>query len=77
MRRLQHLDADIRAELLPREENGITEARLIMPDGGDSGAATDRVFRMLAGTGLPVRMMKAEKETREEVFLRETDRNNE
>ena len=77
MRRLQHLDGDIRAEMLPREENGVTEARLAMPDGGDSGAATDRVFRMLAGAGLPVRMMKAEKETLEEVFLRETDRNNE
>lgn len=77
MRRLQHLDPDIRAELRPREENGVTEVRLVMPDGGDSGAATDRVFRLLAGAGLPVRMMKAEKETLEEVFLRETDRNNE
>ena len=77
LRRLQHLDADIRAELLPREENGITEARLTMPDGGDSGMATDRVFRLLSGAGLPVRMMKAEKETLEEIFLRETDRNNE
>ena len=77
MRRLQHLDPDIRAELLPREENGVTEARLAMPDGGDSGAAADRVFRLLAGAGLPVRMMKPEKETLEEVFLRETDRTNE
>ena len=77
MRRLQHLDSDIRAELLPREENGVTEARLAMPDGGDSGAAADRVFRLLAGAGLPVRMMKPEKETLEEVFLRETDRTNE
>ena len=77
MRRLQHLDPDIRAELLPREENGVTEARLDMPDGGDSGAAADRVFRLLAGAGLPVRMMKPEKETLEEVFLRETDRTNE
>lgn len=77
MRRLQHLDPDFRAELLPREENGVTEARLAMPDGGDSGAAADRVFRLLAGAGLPVRMMKPEKETLEEVFLRETDRTNE
>ena len=77
MRRPQHLDPDIRAELLPREENGVTEARLAMPDGGDSGAAADRVFRLLAGAGLPVRMMKPEKETLEEVFLRETDRTNE
>lgn len=77
MRRLQHLDPDIRAELLPREENGVTEARLAMPDGGDSGAPADRVFRLLAGAGLPVRMMKPEKETLEEVFLRETDRTNE
>lgn len=77
MLRLQHLDADIRAELLPGEENGVTEARLVMETGGDAGAATDRVFRMLAGAGIPVRMMKEEKETLEEVFLRETDKNNE
>ena len=77
MARLQHLDADIRAELLPGEENGVTEARLVMETGGDAGAATDRVFRMLAGAGIPVRMMKEEKETLEEVFLRETDKNNE
>ena len=32
---------------------------------------------MLAGAGIPVRMMRAEKETLEEVFLRETDKNNE
>ena len=70
-------DPDFRAELLPREENGVTEARLAMPDGGDSGAAADRIFRLLAGAGLPVRMMKPEKETLEEVFLRETDRTNE
>ena len=77
MPRLQHLDTDIRAELLPAEENGVTEARLVMEAGGDAGAAADRVFRLLAGAGIPVRMMRAEKETLEEVFLRETDRNNE
>jgi ABC-type multidrug transport system ATPase subunit len=77
MPQLQHLDPDIRAELLPAEENGVTEARLVTETGREAGAATDRIFRMLAGAGIPVRMMRAEKETLEEVFLRETDKSNE
>ena len=74
MNRLQRLDPEIRAEELAAEEKGITEARLILSRRGDGGAAADRVFRLLAASGLPVRMMKEEKETLEEVFLRETDR---
>ena len=70
MNQLSHLDNDIRAELLPEPEKGVTEARLTLPGNGDRGAAADRVFRQLAATGLPVRMMKEERETLEEVFLR-------
>ena len=73
MRALEHLDPEIRAEALPMEENGVTEARLTLPRSGGSGAAADRVFRLLAASGLAVRMMKEEKETLEEVFLRATE----
>ena len=72
MNRLRHLDPDIQAEELPAAENEVTEARLILNRKGDGGATADRVFRLLAGAGLPVRMMLEEKETLEEVFLRET-----
>ncbi len=70
MNRLNQLDADIQAELLPGTDPGITEARLVLPRKGDGGAETDRVFRLLAASGMPVRMMKEERETLEEVFLR-------
>lgn len=70
MNRLQHLDPEIRAEMLPAAEKDATEARLTLPRRGDSGAAADRVFRLLAAGGVPVRMMKEERETLEEVFLR-------
>lgn len=70
MNRLNQLDADIQAELLPGTDPGITEARLVLSRRGDGGVETDRVFRLLAASGMPVRMMKEERETLEEVFLR-------
>ena len=70
MNRLQHLDPGISAEALPESEGGTTEARLTLPGETDGGAAADRVFRLLAAAGLPVRMMREERETLEEVFLR-------
>ncbi len=73
MNRLRRLDPGIQVEALDTAEKGVTEARLILKRGGDSGAATDRVFRLLASSGLPVRMMREEKEDLEEVFLRETE----
>lgn len=69
MKRLQHLDPDIQTELLPEMEENVTEARLEI-SGGNSGEVTDRIFRQLAAAGLPVRMMREERETLEEVFLR-------
>lgn len=72
MNRLNRLDPDIRAEVLSATDRGVTEARLILSRGRDGGAAADRVFRLLAAAGLPVRMMKEEKEDLEEIFLRET-----
>ena len=69
MRRLQQLDPEIQAEALPQAEEGVTEARLTLLRRGDGGSAADRVFRLLASAGLPVRMMQEERETLEEVFL--------
>ena len=70
LNRLRHLDGMTGAEALPPAENGIAEVRVTLERGTDSGAALDRAFRTLADSGLPVRMMKEEKEDLEEVFLR-------
>ena len=70
MRRLRHLDGILAADALPEEEAGVVEARITLQRGTDSGAALDRVFRTLADSGLPVRMMREERETLEDVFLR-------
>lgn len=70
MNRLRHLDGISRAEMLPAQEAGVTEARIETERGTDGGAALDRMFRTLADSGLPVRMMREEKENLEEVFLR-------
>ena len=69
MNRLHHLDHDIQADPLPSDEKGITEARLTLPD--YSPEAADRVFRLLTASSLPVRQFIEERETLEEVFLRE------
>ncbi len=70
MRKLRHLDGILNAEALPEEEAGVVEARVTLKRGTDSGEALDRVFRALADSGLPVRMMREERETLEDVFLR-------
>ena len=68
--RLRHLDGITCAETLPAAENGTAEIRVTLERSADSGTALDRAFRALADSGLPVRMMREEKESLEEVFLR-------
>ena len=68
--RLRRLDGFTGAEILPKEEEGTVEVRVILAKGTDNGAALDRAFRTLADSGMPVRMMREEKENLEEVFLR-------
>ncbi len=70
LKRLRHLDGFEDAEALPEEETGVAEVRVSAVRGEDSGAALDRAFRTLADSGLPVRMMREERENLEEVFLR-------
>lgn len=50
------------------------EVRVTLPRGSDTGAALDRAFRALAESGLPVRMMREEREDLEAVFLRAISR---
>ena len=70
--KLRQMQGVLNAEKL-REgaaDSGVVEVRLTLERGGDTGAALDRTFRMLADSGLRVRMMREEKESLEEVFLR-------
>ena len=70
LRKLRHLDGFSDVEGLPSAETGITEARIRLERGEDSGPVLDRAFRTLADSGLAVRMLKEEKEDLEEIFLR-------
>ena len=56
------------APAAPRE--GEAEYRLTLQCEAGPGEALDRAFRLLAESGLRVRMMREERETLEEVFLR-------
>lgn len=70
IRKLQHMEGFDETEELPSTEKNVAEVRVTMKRGADSGATIDRVFRMLADSGLQVRMMREEKEELEEIFLR-------
>ncbi len=68
--RLRRLDGVLEAEALPGEAPDVLEARVAAARGADGGETLDRLFRALADSGLPVRMMREEQENLEEVFLR-------
>ncbi len=70
LKRLRQLDGFAAAEALPDREPETAEVRVTLARGKDGGAALDRAFRMLADSGLPVRMMREEGENLEEIFLR-------
>ena len=65
LNRLRRLEPFTGAEVL-----NDAEFRVTLPRGSDTGAALDRAFRALAESGLPVRMMREEREDLEAVFLR-------
>ena len=82
LNRLRRLDGFTAAERIrasqggPSAQTGAAEFLAAVRCGtagpADSGAALDRAFRTLADSGLAIRMMREEKETLEEVFLRAT-----
>ena len=69
LNRLRRLEPFTGAEVL-----NDAEFRVTLPRGSDTGAALDRAFRALAESGLPVRMMREEREDLEAVFLRAISR---
>ena len=61
------------AESAECPEDGTVEMVLECAAADEQGRATDQIFRLLAGMNAPIRLMKEEQDTREEIFLRETE----
>ena len=69
---LRALNCVRQAETQESPEEGTAEFRLTCSRTDANGRATDQIFRMLADMNAPIRMMREERDTLEEVFLRET-----
>ena len=69
---LQGLPCVQRAETAASPEAGTAEFLLTCRTADEQGRATDQIFRLLAGLNAPIRMMTEEKDTLEEIFLRNT-----
>ena len=54
-------------------EEGEAELLLVCQRADSKGRATDQIFRVLANLNLPIREMREERDSLEEVFLRETE----
>ncbi len=69
---LKGLQCVIQAETAVSPEAGTAEFLLTCRTADEQGKATDQIFRLLAGLNAPIRMMTEEKDTLEEIFLRNT-----
>ena len=74
MNALKALDCVEQAEAVASVEEGETEILVVCRRADEKGRATDQVFRVLAKMNMPIREMREEKDSLEEVFLRETER---
>ena len=70
---LRKLGCVERAETLPAPEEGSAAFSLVCRRTDAQGRATDQLFRLLAGMNVPIRMLREERDTLEEIFLRETE----
>jgi ABC-2 type transport system ATP-binding protein len=70
---LKALDCVEQAEAVASAEEGETEILAVCRRADEKGRATDQVFRVLAKMNMPIREMREEKDSLEEVFLRETE----
>ncbi len=70
---LKALDCVEQAETAASAEEGETEILAVCRRADEKGRATDQVFRVLAKMNMPIREMREEKDSLEEVFLRETE----
>ena len=58
------------AESAGSPEEGTAEILLECVPADEQGRATDQIFRLLAGMNAPIRLLEEEKDTLEEIFLR-------
>ena len=70
--RLAELPCVRKAQVLPSGEPGTARLRLTCTDAPGQEAAPDQVFRLLARLDAPIRLLSPERDTLEEIFLRET-----
>ena len=70
---LNGLNCVMKAEAVPCREEGAAELLLTCRTADGQGRATDQIFRTMAGMNAPIREMREEKDTLEEIFLRETE----
>ena len=70
---LQALNCVKQVEAVPSDEEGTAAFSLVCVRADEKGRATDQVFRVLAQVNAPIREMREEKDSLEEVFLRETE----
>ena len=70
---LKALDCVEQIEAAASAEAGETEILAVCRRADEKGRATDQVFRVLAKMNMPIREMREEKDSLEEVFLRETE----
>ena len=73
MNALSGLRCVLKAEILPSDEEGTATLRLVCWKSDEKGRASDQIFRVLAGMNAPIRELREEKDSLEEVFLRETE----
>ena len=70
---LKGLNCVMSAETMASPEAGTAEFTLTCRSADDQGRATDQIFRTLAAMNAPIREMREERDTLEEIFLRETN----
>ena len=67
------LDCVLSAAAVPNPEEDAAEIVLECRPADEQGRATDQIFRLLAGMNAPIRLLQEERDTLEEIFLRETE----
>lgn len=67
---LKGLKCVMSAESTGSPEEGVAEMVLECVPADEQGRATDQIFRLLAGMNAPIRLLEEEKDTLEEIFLR-------
>ena len=67
------LDCVLSAAAVPNPEEDAAEIVLECRPADGQGRATDQIFRLLAGMDAPIRLLQEERDTLEEIFLRETE----